>query len=167
MKHIDARKLSSDAQQHNRNQAIRMFNKGQSRRIIADNLDVHYGTVCNWIRRFEKGGELSLELGKRGRRSGEDRKLTLIQETKLKQIITDKFPDQMKLPFALWTSVVIQELVWNLWNIRIARRTISTYLKRWGFTPQKPAKRAYEQSSKAVQKWLDEEYPFIKKRAKQ
>jgi len=166
MKHIDARKLSSEAQQHNRNQAIRMFKKGQNRRVIADNLDVHYGTVCNWIRRFEKDGESGLELGKRGRRSGEDRKLTLAQETKLKQIITDKFPDQMKLPFALWTSAVIQELVWNLWNVRIARRTISTYLKRWGFTPQKPAKRAYEQNSKAVQKWLNEEYPFIKKRAK-
>ena len=72
----------------------------------------------------------------------------------------------MKLPFALWTSAVIQDLVWNLWHIRIARRTVSTYLKRWGFTPQKPAKRAYEQCSKAVQKWLDEDYPFIKKRAK-
>ena len=166
MKHIDARKLSSEAQQHNRNQAVRMFEKGQSRRQIADHLDVHYGTVCNWIRRFEQGGKSGLELGQRGRRSGEDRMLTPAQEAKLKQIICDKNPQQMKLPFALWTSVVIQELVWNLWNIRMARRTVSLYLKRWGFTPQKPAKRAYEQCSKAVQKWLDEEYPFIKKRAK-
>jgi len=166
MKFIDARKLSSEAQQHNRNQAIRMFIKGQSRRHIADNLDVHYGTVCSWIRRFEKDGKSGLAIGQRGRRAGEDRKLTQAQEVKLKQIICDKNPQQMKLPFALWTSGVIQDLVWKLWHVRIARRTVSTYLKRWGFTPQKPAKRAYEQCSKAVQKWLDEAYPFIKKRAK-
>jgi transposase len=39
-------------------------------------------------------------------------------------------------------------------------------LKRWRFTPQKPAKRAYEQKPKEVQKWLDEEYPEIEHRAK-
>ena len=166
MKRIDARKLSSEAQQHNRHQAIRMFKKGQSRQRIADNLDVHYGTVCRWIRCFEKDGESGLSIGQRGRRLGDDRKLTQAQEIKLQQIICDKNPAQMKLPFALWTSGVIQDLVWNLWSVRIARRTISTYLKRWGFTPQKPAKRAYEQCSKAVQKWLDETYPLIKKRAK-
>ena len=40
------------------------------------------------------------------------------------------------------------------------------YLRRWGFTPQKPIRRAYEQRPEAVKKWLDEEYPAIAKRAK-
>ena len=111
-------------------------------------------------------GEKGLALGKRGRSSGDNRKLSQNQEAKLQRIICDKSPQQMKLPFALWTSAVIQDLVWDLWHIRIARRTISTYLRRWAFTPQKPAKRAYEQCSKAVQKWLDEDYPLIKERAK-
>ena len=166
MQNIDARKLSSDAQQHNRNQAIRLLNKGKSRHEIAEIIDVHYVTVCNWIRRFEQDGISGLAIGQRGRRAGEDRKLTQAQEAKLKQIICDKNPQQMKLPFALWTSGGIQDLVWELWHVRIARRTVSTYLKRWGFTPQKPANKAYEQCSKAVRKWLDEEYPFIKNRAK-
>jgi len=39
-------------------------------------------------------------------------------------------------------------------------------LKRWGFTPQKPLRKAYEQNPKAVKKWLDEQYPVISKRAK-
>ena len=143
-----------------------MINKGKSRREIAEILDVHYVTVCHWVRCFKKDGISGLAIGQRGRRAGEDRKLTQAQETKLKQIICDKNPQQMKLPFALWTSGGIQNLVWKLWHVRIARRTVSTYLKPWGFTPQKPAKRAYEQCSKAVQEWLDEEYPFIKKRAK-
>ena len=114
MKHIDARKLSSEAQQYNRNQAVRMFEQGQSRRQIADNLDVHYGTVCNWIRRFEQSGKSGMDLGQRGRCSGEYRMLTSAQEAKLKQIICDNNPQPMKLTFALWTSAVIQEWVWHL-----------------------------------------------------
>lgn len=45
-------------------------------------------------------------------------------------------------------------------------RTVGEYLNRWGFTPQKPAKQAYEQSPKTVQRWLKEDYPEIKARAK-
>ena len=45
-------------------------------------------------------------------------------------------------------------------------RTVGEYLKRWGFTPQKPLRRAYEQNPKAVKKWLEEQYPVIAKRAK-
>ena len=40
-------------------------------------------------------------------------------------------------------------------------RTMGLYLARWGFTPQKPIKKAYERSPAAVQKWLNEEYPAI------
>jgi transposase len=39
-------------------------------------------------------------------------------------------------------------------------------LKRWGFTPQKPIKRAYEQRPEAVKAWLDEQYPKIEAQAK-
>jgi transposase len=40
------------------------------------------------------------------------------------------------------------------------------YLKRWGYTPQRPLKRAYEQRPKEVQEWLDSRYPEIFARAK-
>ena len=82
------------------------------------------------------------------------------------KLMCDKNPSQMKLPFALWNRKAIKQVIWDLWSIRLALRTISDYMKRWGFTPQKPAKAAYERNPNAVQKWLDEEYPFIKKRAK-
>jgi len=45
-------------------------------------------------------------------------------------------------------------------------RTIGEYLKRWGFTPQRPLKRAYEQRPEDVERWLSEEYPTIAQRAK-
>ena len=38
-------------------------------------------------------------------------------------------------------------------------------LKRWGFTAQKPAFRAYEQSPWQVRRWLKEQYPAIRRKA--
>ena len=40
------------------------------------------------------------------------------------------------------------------------------YIKRWGMTPQKPVKRAYEQQPARVRQWLDEDYPQIQAKAK-
>ncbi len=83
------------------------------------------------------------------------------------RIITDKLPDQLKLPFALWTREAVQQLIAQRFQIDISIWTVGRYLKRWGFTPQKPAKRALEQSPEAVKKWLETEYPAIKSRAAQ
>ncbi len=165
MKKIDTRKVSSELQQHNRDLAIRLFQQGHKRAEIAEVIGVHYTVACSWIRAWKLGGEQAIKLGQRGRRPEEQRRLTGAQESTLKKLICDKNPDQMKLPFALWNRKAIQAVVKQMWNVRIAIRTIGDYLKRWGFTPQKPAKRAYERNPKAVKDWLDNTYPGIKKRA--
>jgi len=82
------------------------------------------------------------------------------------RIITDKLPDQLKLPFALWTREAVQQLIEMKFGIKLSKMTIGRYLKRWGFTPQKPAKRALEKSPAAVKKWLETEYPNIRDHAK-
>ncbi len=166
MNTTDARKLPTDVQQHNRNQAIRLFQHGKSRQEIAEIIGVHYGVVCRWIRAWKDGGKKGLEIKKRGREVGERRVLTAAQEKELKKLLCDKNPRQLKLPFALWNRKAIQSAIYQLWRVRIAIRTIGDYMKRWGFTPQKPIKKAYEQSPKAVQEWLDHTYPKIKKLAK-
>lgn len=166
MKKEDARNLPKEVQQHNRNQAVRLFQAGRSRKDIAEIVGVHYVVVCRWLRSWEKGGNKAVQLKKRGRRPEEQRLLTKDQEKALKKLLTDKNPRQLKLPFALWNRKAIQSVIYQMWRVRIAIRTIGDYLKRWGFTPQKPMKRAYERNPKAVQKWLDESYPQIKELAK-
>ena len=166
MKKIDARKLSTQIQQHNRDTAIRLFHEGRSRKDIASFVGVHYMTVCKWIDAFKKAGKTGIVIGKRGRSEGTKRKLTAAQEAALKQKLIDNAPQQMKLDFALWTSRAIRALVWDLWRVHIAPRTIRTYMRRWGFTPQKPLLRAYERDPKKVRRWLDEDYPEIQSRAK-
>ena len=48
----------------------------------------------------------------------------------------------------------------------MAVRTMGLYLSRWGFAPQKPMRKAYEQSPAAVKKWHEGEYPIIAAGAK-
>ena len=67
----------------------------------------------------------------------------------------------------MWTRKAVKELVERQFGIVLAITTMGDYLRKWGFTPQKPKKMAYEQCPKKVQKWLDEEYPAIKQAAKQ
>lgn len=166
MENQDARTLPREVQQHNRNLAIRLFQKGKKRAEIAEIVGVHYGVVCRWIRAWEKGGKKAIQLKKRGPGTGEGRILTKAQESELKKLLCEKNPKQLRLPFALWNRKAIQSAIFKMWRVRIAVRTIGDYMKRWGFTPQKPIKRAYEKSPKAVQEWLDHTYPEIKARAK-
>ncbi len=165
MRENDARKRSTDVQQHNRDQAVRLFQKGMSRKQIAEIVDVHYQTICEWISRYQTGGESALKIGQRGRRNGDGRLLTAAQEKCLQEIVVGKCPDQLQLPFALWSSAALRALLKDMWGILVSQQVISDYMKRWGYTPQKGTKYAYERSDKATIDWLEETYPFIQKRA--
>jgi transposase len=166
MKKTDARKLKPDVQQQLRHQAIRLRKSGRTYPEIAEIVGVHLTTVCRWYKAYEKQGAQAIRMKKRGRKYGTQRTLDADQEKQIKRLIADKAPDQLKLPFALWTRVAVQQLIKRQWAIQMPIRTVGEYLKRWGFTPQKPLRRAYEQSPTAVKKWLDKQYPAIAQRAK-
>jgi len=166
MKKFDARKLSTDAQQEIRYQVIRLKKKGHKRSEISEITGVHGGTISKWCTLYKTGGRQALKIKKRGRPEGSCRTLSGDQERKIQNDLIDKCPDQMKLPFALWTRVAVQQHILEVYKIKMPIRTVGEYLSRWNFTPQKPLKRAYKQNPKAVKTWLKEEYPVIKQRAK-
>jgi len=166
MEKTDARKLKPEVQQELRKQAIRLRKTGMKQKPIAEILGVYPTTVSKWCRAYKKEGVKAIRAKKRGRPSGSCRSLTAEQEKQIQKAIVDKEPDQLKLPFALWTRIAVQQLIKHLYSIEMPIRTVGEYLKRWGYTPQKPLRRAYEQNPKAVKKWLDEQYPAIVGRAK-
>ena len=166
MGNTDTRELKPEVQQQIRQQAVRLRKEGRKNKEIAQIVGVHYVTVCRWIRTYKNEGTKGISAKKRGRKSGTLRTLSMEQEKELQKAIRDKCPDQLKLPFALWTRIAVQLLIKDRWSIDMPIRTVGEYLKRWGFTPQKPLRRAYKQNPKAVKEWLDEEYPTIAKRAK-
>ena len=166
MEREDARKLSPQAQHERRRQVVRAYKRGVNRRKIASDLGLSYSAVRMIVNRFKKDGMRGIDSGQRGRQVGSCRTLTAEQEELMQRLISDKRPEQLKLDFALWTRAAVMLLIERECNIKLPVRSVGEYLKRWGFTPQKPIRRAYEQNPAAINKWLSETYPTIAKRAK-
>lgn len=166
MEKDDARKLSPAEQHERRRQVIRAHKRGRTRAQIATEVGLSHTAVTKVIARYESEGAAGLAPRKRGRRSGEDRALSAEQEDAVRRIICDKRPEQLKMEFALWSRAAVMQLIERECGVKLHVRSVGKYLARWGFTPQKPIKKAYEQRPEAVQAWLDEQYPEIEKRAK-
>jgi transposase len=165
MDRIDARTLTAAQRLTLRQVAVRMHQRGRGKAEIAAELGVHPWTVGDWIRAFAAGGEAALQEARRGRRVGSGRLLTPAQEARLQQDITAHTPDELGLPFALWSAQAVRAWIYRLFLMRLSDRTVRKYLKRWGYTPQRALKRAYERDPDAVEHWLDIDYPAIVARA--
>ena len=151
MEIIDARKLPDSAIEEKRRQAVKLRETGMSMKGIASIVGVHHDTVGRWIKAYNAEGKKALKPKQRGLSQGDNRNLSPDQEKHLQKLIIDKTPDQLKMPYALWTRKSVQQLIKDETGITIAIRTVGTYLKRWGMTPQKPKKQAYEQQPARVQ----------------
>jgi transposase len=163
----DGRKLSSEEQLLQRQNAINMFfQEGYSKTDIALALGASRQNVNRWCKLYDEGGMEALELGQRGRRPEEQAKLSWTQCGNIVTIIRDNTPDQLRMPFVLWTAAAVRDLICTKFKITFHLRTVRKHLKKWGFTPQKPIKKSWQQSDPAVKKWLEEEYPTIAQEAK-
>jgi len=162
----DARQLSQSAQEELRHRAVSMVRSGLTQTLVAQMLAVSRVAVNNWCRRAEDLGDGALAKRKRGQPEGQRQSLAGTQAAIICNIIRDHCPEQVKLPFVLWTREAVQRLILDRFGIELAIRTVGDYLARWGFTVQKPAVRVYECSAEAVRRWVEDEYPKIAARAK-
>ena len=167
MKQLNLKALSSETLEQLRAQAINLRKKAYTGEQIAQTLNISQRTIYRWLALYRAGGSRALKTKKRGRPVGDGRSLSPEQEKQIKRLLIDKDPRQYKLDFALWTRRAVKELVNQEFSIEMPIRTVGLYLQRWGFTPQKPLRRAYEQNPKAVGKWLKEDYPAIRRQAKE
>jgi transposase len=167
MENQDARTFTPEAQEQLRRQAIRLYKQGKTYAEIVRIIGSNRNSVSRWCRQYDIEGISAITSKRRGITNGMNRTLSPEQEAEIQRCIIDKTPDQLKLDFALWTRKAVGELIRQRFGIRMPVRTIGHYLKRWGFTPQKPLKRAYEQQPAAVTRWVEEEYPAIRERAKE
>lgn len=165
MEREDGRKLSPQAQYERRKQAVRMHKQGKSYAEIDAALSMSHVTARYWVKVAAEKGLSALKPAQRGRKKGHGRKLSEEQEAHLKKQICAYRPEQLKFGFALWTRGAVHDLIEQDYGLDLPIRTIGEYLKRWGFTPQRPMVKAYEQKPEAVKAWLEVEYPKIAARA--
>jgi len=161
----DARLLPPKAQEDLRRRVMAaVWERGMGQVEAARTFGVSRMSIHNWLRAVERGGRSALKARKRGPKGG----LALAghQAATVVRLIEDRCPDQLRLPFALWTRQAVGELIQERYGLTLSVWTVGRYLRHWGFTPQKPVRRAYERDPEAVRRWLEQEYPTIHRRAK-
>lgn len=155
----DARSLPSIAQEDLRRKAIKAVVNGAKQVEIAKILGVTRQAVGRWVAAYRQEGTKALKAKKRGR----PKKGALLpwQAAQIAKAVIDHNPEQLKLPFCLWTREAVAQLIEKRFEVRLSIWTIGRYLARWDFTPQKPIRQAYEKNPAAVRQWLEEKYPAI------
>jgi transposase len=161
----DARQLSDEALQVLRLRALRGIELGYSELELANLLGVCHETISRWWTASCREGLDSLPGGRTGRPPGSGRLLSDEQAQRIKESIDHSSPEALGIPHALWTRRAVRDLIRKEFDIDLAERTVGEYLRRWGYTPKKPARHSRRQDPDEVEQWLEETYPAMEEQA--
>jgi len=164
-KATDGRYLSPAAKEALRLRAVHAVRVGGMKQVeVIRTMGVSKTALYEWLCAYDSGGEAAIRAKKVGRKPGHTR-LNRRQQDSIRKAVGDKHPDQLRLPFVLWNRAAVQRLIARRYHVTLSLKAVGNYLKRWGMTPQKPLKRAYEKCGQQVEQWLKVTYPKIKKQA--
>ena len=163
----DFRKLSIDAQASMRKIALKLVKRGEKQKAVADIIGVSRQTISEWVSKSRRGDKYTISGKRRGRKVGEHRIINNDQAEEIQNHINNSRPEYHNIKSALWSRKSINALIKKYYGFFLPLSTIGEYLRRWGYTAQRPKKLAYEQQPARVEYWLDEEYPEIVKQAVQ
>ena len=159
----DARSLDHKTLTELRKRGVARVQAGETPAAVARVLGIHIRTMFRWLANYRGGGWQNLDAKKRGGRPPklDGKALKWIYNT-----VTMKSPLQLKFPFALWTSVMIGQLIHERYGIKLSRSSVCRLLGQMGLSAQRPLWRAYQQNPEVIQRWVDEEYPKIRREAR-
>jgi transposase len=120
-------------------------------------------TIYRWLRSARRGGEKALAARKS---PGPNPKLTKRQKQQVFRWINGKDPRQYGFDFGLWSRRIVQTLIWERFGVELSVTAVGRLLAELEITPQKPLRRAYERDPKAIAKWMKEDYPRLRARAR-
>jgi transposase len=127
---------------------------------IAEFLGVDPRSVRRWHAAFRTQGAAGLAARPA---SGRPPKLTATQEKVVRRWLADN-PTDHGFATELWTAPRLARLIEREWGVRFRPEYLTTWLRRRGFTPQKPRRQARERDPEAIRRWLARDWPRLKKR---
>ncbi len=159
----DLRKLRISQQESVRVKVLKAVDDGMRKKDVMSTFGVSDAVIYKWLAVREKRKEDWSKQEKRGRPS--QISLTTKQEKQVKKMIIEKCPDDLNLPFTLWSRAAVGELLQVYFGIVASPWTIGRYLKTWRLAPPDPIYKRTEKKSGELKKWLKKDYPVIQKRA--
>ena len=142
---------------------MRCRSLGRSPAAVAVALGVNLRSVFRWLAEYRRGGWGQLEARKRG---GRPPKLDGKALRWIYNAVANKNPQQFQFPFALWTAAMVQTLIGERFEVQLSHSSVCRLLDQLGLSAQRPLWRAYQQNPEAVKRWLEKDYPAIRRRAK-
>lgn len=164
MAKIDGRTLDHKALEHMRLLAVkRVVEDGEDPSEVMRSLGLCRTSIYRWLRKFHDEGwdALAERIAQ-----GPEPKLNEKQRQQVKRWILGKDPRQYGFDFGLWTRRIVQVLIEEKMKVVLGLTAVGRLLASLDITPQKPLRRAYERDPVAVDRWVKETYPTLKKRAK-
>ncbi len=159
----DARKLSTEEQHLIRKLAVQRVLDGESAADVTRSFGLGSTTIFKWLRIARDEG---MEALCPKARSGRNRTLSEFEEQEIKRWVIGGDPRQHGFDYGLWTRQIVADLILERFGVELSPTGVGKILRRLGLTPQKPLRRAYERDEKAIQEWVDDVYPKVKKYAK-
>lgn len=167
MERSDSRLLPVAALNERRRRAVTLRLSGRKLKQVCALSELSKGVVIAAVQAYQEGGWDAVAVQEhRGPDKGTGCILDEQQQLAIRTLLHAHAPDQLDLPYALWSRPAVSALIERECGMALPVRTVGSYLQRWGFTAQRPLDKAYEQNPAAVQVWLNEQYPAIARRAK-
>jgi transposase len=161
---VDGRTLDHKTLEHLRMTAVRrVVEDGEAPGEVMRSMGLCRTSIYPWLRRYQDDGLAALA---EKIAQGREPKLTDKQQQQVKRWIVGKDPRQYGFDYGLWTRRIVQSLIERKFGIRLGWTAVGRLLARLEITPQKPLRRAYERDPESIQRWLDEDYPKLRRRAK-
>ena len=127
---------------------------------IAGALGVTHGAVSQWLKRARTEGVAALAARKPpGRRT----RLTAAQQARVPELLR-RGAEAWGFVGERWTRERVAAVLKREFGVTYHPAHVSRLLARWGWTLQKPARRARQQDPEAVARWQNETVPALVKR---
>ena len=150
MEYIDLRKVGREGLKEIRRQVVRLKKMGKTGKEIEELTGVRQNRASEIWTAYQREGEASLERKKYGRKPGSHMVLTEEEQSDIKEAIAEKRPEDVGITGVLWTLGRTREYIQKRLRKAVNERTLSDYMRRWGMSCQRPAKRARKQNPKGI-----------------
>lgn len=122
-------------------------------------------TVIAAHKAWKEGGWSAVLVRARGRKAGEGRTLSAMQEQEIYVQLVSTQPADHGLAFLLWGLEAMQQLISQRLQLELPERTNAQYLQRWNLNADRPVKRM-QQAPNSVKRWYASTYLDICEQAK-
>jgi transposase len=142
--------------------ALHLKRRGWVQRDIAEALDVSEVPLSSWLARARDGGPEALRARPApGRRP----RLTPLQVRSIPEFLWHG-PEAYGFRGQVWTCARIAKVIEWEFGVRYHKDHVGRLLKGLHWTPQQPIKRAIQRDDEAIQRWRDETWPELRRRAR-